>query len=360
MRWKNSLIPAVALSLIACGSLDSNQSLARSRSKTVELPPADAAPPEAVKIGAPYEAGGQSYAPKDEVNYDEVGYASWYGEELRGSNTGNGEVFNPDGITAAHRTLPMPSYVEVTDLQTGRTILARVNDRGPFKKDRIIDLSAGAAAQLGVTGQGHVPVRVRRVNPPEYEKRALASGGKAVERLPTPPGLLNALKLKLKDQPVPKEAMPVKTASAPTPKPKPVVKAPPPAPPKPQAGADFPPPGSAPVAAPPAPAAKGNDRFIVEEAGQPHWRKRAPEAAMPKAPAPKPAPVAAGNWYIQAAAFSSEANARAAATKLGGAQLVQAGNIWRVRTGPYASEAAARAALGGVRTKGYADARVTR
>ena len=133
----------------------------------------------------------------EKANYDEVGYASWYGNELAGNKTGNGEVFNPQAISGAHRTLPMPSFVEVTNLDTGRTILVRINDRGPFARDQILDLSQGAARQLGVEAQGHFPVRVRRVNPPEHERTALRNGEKAVERLETPPALLNALRKRL-------------------------------------------------------------------------------------------------------------------------------------------------------------------
>ncbi len=141
-------------------------------------------------------------APAERTSYDEVGRASWYGAELAGRKTGNGEIFKPDAITAAHRMLPMPSFVEVTNLDTGRTILVRINDRGPFNGDRIIDISRGAAQQLGVVGQGHFPVRVRRVNPPEFERTALLNGQKATERLPTPPALLNALRKKLGARPV--------------------------------------------------------------------------------------------------------------------------------------------------------------
>src|SRR3546814_10196370 len=83
--------------------------------------------------------------------------------------TANGEKFRPDGITAAHKTLPLPSYVEVTSLQTGRTILVRVNDRGPFARGRIIDLSKGAAEQLGIRAAGTAPVRVRVVDPRSEE-----------------------------------------------------------------------------------------------------------------------------------------------------------------------------------------------
>ncbi len=131
---------------------------------------------ETVKIGATYTAGGRSYTPRDERNYEETGMASWYGEELRGSRTANGETFDPDGFSGAHRTLPLPSYVEVTSLETGRTILVRINDRGPFHSSRILDLSLGAARQLGITGRGAHEVRLRRVEPSEQDKLALRRG----------------------------------------------------------------------------------------------------------------------------------------------------------------------------------------
>ena len=95
--------------------------------------------------------------------YEATGTASWYGDELRGRKTANGEAFNPDGLTAAHRTLPMQSYVEVTALDTGRTVIVRINDRGPYHGNRLIDLSHGAARRLGLVGNGARLVRVRRV-----------------------------------------------------------------------------------------------------------------------------------------------------------------------------------------------------
>jgi len=140
---------------------------------------------DTVKVGATYTAGGRSYTPRDERNYEETGMASWYGEELRGSRTANGEAFDPDGFSGAHRTLPLPSYVEVTSLETGRTILVRINDRGPFHSSRIIDLSLGAARQLGITGRGAHQVRLRRVEPGEQDKLALRRGAPvALRRAP--------------------------------------------------------------------------------------------------------------------------------------------------------------------------------
>ncbi len=115
-------------------------------------------------------------------SYEATGHASWYGDELRGRTTANGEIFDPDGFTAAHRTLPMSSYVEVTALDTGRTIIVRINDRGPYHGNRLIDLSHGAARQLGMVGNGSRLVRVRRINPSEREKLALHNGNSVVVR----------------------------------------------------------------------------------------------------------------------------------------------------------------------------------
>ena len=96
--------------------------------------------------------------------YEATGLASWYGDELRGRKTANGEIFNPDGMTAAHRTLPMSSWVDVTTLDTGKTVRVRINDRGPYHGNRIIDLSKAAARKLGMMGHGARLVRVRAVD----------------------------------------------------------------------------------------------------------------------------------------------------------------------------------------------------
>lgn len=148
----------------------------------------------AVKIGVSYQVAGQRYTPADVSDYEQVGLPSWYGDELRGQRTANGEPFNPDGISAAHPTLPLPSYVEVTSLDTGRTILVRVNDRGPFHSTRILDLSIGAARQLGMTGHGARPIRVRRVYPSEAEKLALRNGRALPERGRSSDTLLTSLR----------------------------------------------------------------------------------------------------------------------------------------------------------------------
>ena len=113
----------------------------------------------------PYQVAGVTYTPREQPNYDEVGMASWYGPQFHNRSTSNGETFDMDAITAAHRTLPLPSIVEVTNLDNNRTLRVRVNDRGPFVQGRIIDLSRGAARALGYEGRGLTRVRVRYIGP---------------------------------------------------------------------------------------------------------------------------------------------------------------------------------------------------
>lgn len=139
-----------------------------------------------VRIGPAYTIRGTTYVPAAAPGYDAVGFASWYGSES-GNRTANGERFRPGWITAAHTTLPLPTYVEVTALDTGRRILVRINDRGPFARNgRIIDLSRGAAEQLGIKAQGHAPVRVRRVEPSDKDRARLRKG-KGAASLPAVP-----------------------------------------------------------------------------------------------------------------------------------------------------------------------------
>lgn len=137
-------------------------------------------PPRAagVKIGKPYVVFGKTYVPADEPKYEATGIASWYGPTFHGLSTANGERYDQDGLTAAHKTLPMPSFVEVANLDNGRVLTVRINDRGPFVDGRIIDLSRKSAQLLGVDRPGTARVRVRRVFPGAVQVAALA---------PTPP-----------------------------------------------------------------------------------------------------------------------------------------------------------------------------
>ncbi|MBN9505879.1 MAG: septal ring lytic transglycosylase RlpA family protein [Altererythrobacter sp.] len=150
-----------------------------------------------VRIGGPYTVRGTTYTPAAEPVYDRLGYATWYGPES-GSQTANGERFRPDWITAAHRTLPLPTYVEVTALDTGRRIVVRINDRGPFAGgSRIIDLSRGAAEQLGIRRQGLAPVRIRAVEPSEKDRERLRKGKPAAELPPVSGRQLESLRAQL-------------------------------------------------------------------------------------------------------------------------------------------------------------------
>ena len=122
------------------------------------------------RVGKPYVVAGRTYVPEENINYRAEGIASWYGEDFHGRLTANGEVFDMHSISAAHPTLPMPSYVRVTNLVNRKSIVVRVNDRGPYAGDRVIDLSVRAAKLLGFHDKGVGRVRV------EYVGRAALEG----------------------------------------------------------------------------------------------------------------------------------------------------------------------------------------
>ncbi|NWK96547.1 septal ring lytic transglycosylase RlpA family lipoprotein [Sphingobium lactosutens] len=277
-------------------------------------------------IGPPYAIGGVTYTPTDPAAYDEVGYAGRSDEGSQNGATANGEPFVASAISAAHRTLPLPSYVEVTALDSGKTILVRANDRGPMRNDQIIALSPGAAAQLGVSGAGVVPVRVRRVNPPEQERAVLRAHGRAAERLETPAALLKVLREKLPHagpEAAPALSARAKTAIAPT-KSAPAIRP----------GADF-------------------DQATVP----------APSRPAPSRPAAKPAPAATtaaparGGYVVQVGAFSTQARAETLAKSIG-AHVEPGGAMWRVRFGPYPTQQAAQAGVRAAATKGFENARI--
>lgn len=323
----NLFAPAAALAaaIALAGGVASTEALARPPEAT-PLPDMGPAGDYPMVLGNPFVVDGVTYTPADMLNYDAVGYAG----ESGGA-----------GISGAHRTLPLPSYVEVTSLETGHTILVRIDQRGPMAGSRLIDLSPKAWAQLGLSPGSHPAVRVRRVNPPEQERALLRLGNAAPERMETPPGLLTALKRKL-GVPVPAPS-PTSAAVPPAPAPVPakvarqnkVASKPDPI----QPGRKLPPAAAA------APAAK------VAEA----------KPASPAAPVPVPsrpsAAAAASGFFVQAAAFSTRARADSVAKALGGT-VSPAGRLFRVRTGPYAGRDQADAALAKVRAAGYADARV--
>lgn len=274
-----------------------------------------------VKLGEPFTVGGATYTPEDIPNYDEVGYASWYGAERAGQPTANGETFVASAVSGAHKTLPLPSYVEVTALDSGRTILVRINDRGPFANDRLIDLSEGAARQLGIGPEGLAAVRVRRVNPPEQERSVLRSGLPATTRMDTPESLLKVLRDRLAKQPKP---------------------------------ASQPRKGPAAVAAGPA---------AVEARNAASGTRYVREGAAIRQPAEKTGqPVAKEAMFsVQVGAFASRASADSLAARSGAKVATSTdGRLFRVRLGPFASSAEAEAALADVRKRGYPQARIVR
>lgn len=120
-------------------------------------------------LGKPYNVNGRTYVPIDNPSYRAEGTASWYGPDFHGKQTANGELYDMHAISAAHPTMPLPSYARVTNLDNGRSIIVRVNDRGPYSRNRIIDLSIGTARALNFYGHGVANVRVEYVGPAPLE-----------------------------------------------------------------------------------------------------------------------------------------------------------------------------------------------
>lgn len=161
------------------------------------LPPAALAPSEMAEpyAGPPYQVEGKWYVPTHEPTYNETGVASWYGPGFHKKSSASGETYDQTALTAAHPTLPIPSIVRVTNLENGKTVLVRLNDRGPFVDDRIIDLSRRAAETLDMTRKGTAKVRVEYVGP----------APKAANTLPADPEFAN---INLPQQPVAQPAQP--------------------------------------------------------------------------------------------------------------------------------------------------------
>ncbi|MDA1100630.1 MAG: septal ring lytic transglycosylase RlpA family protein [Proteobacteria bacterium] len=178
---------------------------------------------EVYKIGQPYQIKGVWYYPREDPQYSQTGIASWYGEKFHGKRTANGESYDMNGLTAAHKTLPMPVRVRVTNLENGRSLVLRVNDRGPFINGRIIDVSRRAAQLLGFQKQGTAKVRVtvidqekttvvakKAVTPAEQKTAlpALPRGQVTSQALAPPPGVRQT------NGPAPSRATPLRVADA--------------------------------------------------------------------------------------------------------------------------------------------------
>jgi rare lipoprotein A len=166
---------ALALALAACSSGPSGPS----------------EPGPHFKIGQPYKINGKWYYPQFVTAYEATGVASWYGHSYHGRRTANGEIYDMYALTAAHPTLPLPSVVEVINLHNGRRLVLRVNDRGPFVKNRLIDLSHAAARELGFERQGLAEVQVRYLGIARLDEAPIRPGERRqyaalICRLPQP------------------------------------------------------------------------------------------------------------------------------------------------------------------------------
>lgn len=139
------------------------------------------------KVGNPYVIAGVRYHPREDYAYAETGIASWYGPKFHGKLTANGEIFDMNAVSAAHKTLPLPSVVRVTHLANGRSLVIRVNDRGPFVGDRVIDLSRRAADLLGIRRSGTATVRVELLADESRRLKRLALAGRFPLLAETPP-----------------------------------------------------------------------------------------------------------------------------------------------------------------------------
>ncbi|WP_162199471.1 SPOR domain-containing protein [Aurantiacibacter marinus] len=306
-----------------------------------------------VLVGEPYRVAGVEYIPSDTLNYDHVGYVA----------VDLGAV----GYSGAHHTLPFPSYVEVTSLETGRTVLVRLERRGPMTSNHLLALSPAALAQLGATAE--TPVRVRRVNPPETERFVLRGGEPASLRMDTPQSLLTVLQRRLPADggaslraenaatPAALSAVPessIETVALAASDAMPTPRIPDSAPPAPieTARAELPPVPGTPLTLPPLDASPG-DANPGDSLGEMAQASIAPIVE----PATAPAIAAEGNFVVQAAAFSTIERAERVANVLGG-QITQSGRYYRVRTGPFLTRGEAEASLANVRRAGYSDARI--
>ena len=286
------------------------------------LPTSHTAPSGGVsKIGDPYQVAGVWYVPREQPDYDVTGTASWYGDAFNQKPTAIGEIFDMGAISGAHPTLPLPSMVEVTNLDNGRKLMVRLNDRGPFVDGRVIDLSHAAARELGYDQQGLARVRVRYVGPAV----APVSGLRYAANTRTPPAP------RIVPQPEPFHAPPAMALATP--------------------GATAPVSSAAlPPAAPPPQAA-------VQLAAQ----------APPAAPALASASPPAALYRIQAGAFGDPANAQRVVGQLAsaGQALIEpvqhnGATLYRVTLPGSADEGEAWALRDRVAQLGFADARVIR
>lgn len=288
------------------------------------------------KIGKPYQIKGIWYYPKVDYEYAETGVASWYGPGFHGQATANGEIYDMNEMTAAHKTLPLPSIVRVTNLSNGRSVTLRVNDRGPFVGERVIDVSRRAAQLLGFYGAGTTQVRVE-VDAEESKRLAAALTGSSY---PVAVGA-TALPATVFAPPADERTEPTVVADVERSAP---------------AGGAIPSEGNGPT---PPVIGETLAPVVLAQAVRP-----APPAPAHAAPV-QAAGISAPARFVQAGAFADANNAHRARAKLNDfgpvdmQPLTVAGrSVLRVRVGPLSSEQEARRVLAAAVQAGFPESRV--
>jgi rare lipoprotein A len=374
----------VVVLLSACGSSGSMQ-----QASTEGVPGFKNGRPEhpLIKLGKPYTVNGRTYYPEHDPNYEEVGIASWYGPGFHGESTANGERFDKMAMTAAHRTLPLPSIVKVTNLKNNKMVVVRVNDRGPFANDRIIDLSKRAAQEIDMIGTGTAKVRVEYL--PEATERyvAMLKSGYApasitIENVLVASADTATLPVTTSENPAPNSGWwnqlnPIASAQAAEPA-SPVVK---PVTIETTVTETLPPlepdavlMNSKPPSIPPPAPAGNRSPFDVMKDDPKYGATTSPSPPLPQpknapsgfAVAPMMTPVT-GDYYVQLGVFGVKENADTLAAKFQDAANVnvealsinQGRILYRVRLGPFIDQTAAREMLGRAHIMGVKDARVT-
>ena len=304
------------------------------------------------KVGKPYKIAGKKYYPDERFRHSETGTASWYGPKFHGKQTANGEIFNKYELTAAHRTLQMPSIIRVTNLGNGRSLILRVNDRGPYAHNRVLDVSERAAELLGFKGQGTAKVRIDVLEGPSREVAAMAK-----ERIDTTgyEVALNRNKTHL-NKPASyayNNDDNVKVASFQAKKTSPVNSYKPRETPQPVAKPQYEPITTVEmqsIATPPTPPPQQKPPHSSLEVA----------SLTPASGTPTPAPIAKPqNFYVQAGAFREEQNAlnfsKSLATHGNSRVYLSQSNgtpTFRVKLGPYTSNEAAKIALNSLQSSG--------
>jgi rare lipoprotein A len=300
------------------------------------------------KVGNPYKIDGVTYTPQEEFNRVETGVASWYGPGFHGKSTANGERYDQSDRTAAHRTLQMPSIVRVTNLDNGLSTVVRINDRGPFARSRVIDLSRTAAEEIDIVRSGTGRVRIDQLSTESLAVKtvAISGGGPAEQNAAVAQAATGQ-----RGAPAPVQVM---ASAQPAAAPPPVVQAVWPT--NPRAPAVESPPVPAP--SPTSPPTPTHVPFGRAASG--------PTIASLAAATPVPAALPpAGGFYVQTGAFATPENAerqRGLVRSYGASEVshVSAGGreVYRVRLGPYTTSDAAGIVADRLKRSGYGDARV--